>query len=383
MASLKHLGLHQRAKALVLLKNGNSVGQTVQFLQQRYHPTESIEEVKKRYFPATGSFAITKLEHAPKIELLAALNRMKNERDKNKRLAQSPKSILANRERMLKRNQDPEFARANRERGRQLMTALHQNPEFRRKHKVRGSEHMTALHQNPEFERANIERMNKRFQDPAYVKRDREQKLERYKNPAYARAHKRRMRLIHKTAMYKRNLHAGVKRYWAANRSARSMQMILRYQDPLVLEAHKERMREVCKTPAFRRKLLAGVRRRWEIYRSSINEEAEKRGIIQGVVYQKDSSSHTGSRKIIVPATSITPLTNLLEGEKQIIITQAIGELSAEERILVAGVFGFAQQQMGISQTAKWLNKTQKEIKSMLKAILEKLSRNKKLQQLR
>src|SRR3989344_3014667 len=100
---IKRLTLFQRAKSLVFIKRGNSVEQTIQLLQKRYHPSETLEEIRKKYFPKRGTFAIATLKGAKRQQIVNRLHMMK--------LSEQGTS-----ERMRKLNQDPEFAKALKER---------------------------------------------------------------------------------------------------------------------------------------------------------------------------------------------------------------------------------------------------------------------------
>ena len=66
--------------------------------------------------------------------------------------------------RMKALNADPEFAAANRERGRERMKALNADPEFAAAHRER----MAARNADPEFAAAHREQMKARNTDPEF-----------------------------------------------------------------------------------------------------------------------------------------------------------------------------------------------------------------------
>ena len=114
--AIRRLSLFQRAKALVLLKQGKSMHEAVRILRQRYHLNETTEEVRNKYFPNTGSFATANLQGAEGQKIVSALEKMK-----------------LTRERMRKLHQDPAFRKALDERSSERMRKLHQDPEFKKK----------------------------------------------------------------------------------------------------------------------------------------------------------------------------------------------------------------------------------------------------------
>jgi len=88
--AIRRLSLFQRAKALVLLKQGKSMHEAVRILRQRYHLNETTEEVRNKYFPNTGSFATANLQGAEGQKIVSALEKMKLTRERMRKLHQDP-----------------------------------------------------------------------------------------------------------------------------------------------------------------------------------------------------------------------------------------------------------------------------------------------------
>lgn len=231
--SIKRLGVFQRSKALVLLKNGNSVEQTVDVLRRRYHPNESVEAVKRGYFPASGAYAIARFEHASRGEIVAALENMKVKRDEMKKNMQDPKFRQARREGMKRLFQNPEALNARKELSRRTLTRirnnpefvqamresirkLHENPEYAKVHKARASATLTRLHKDPEFERRLRERMHELNQKPEFKEAARERKRKLYQDPEYMKAHTARVRKLYQDPEFRRKRRQGIAKYWRA-----------------------------------------------------------------------------------------------------------------------------------------------------------------------
>ena len=122
--------------------------------------------------------------------------------------------------------------------------------------------------------------------------------------------------------------------------------------------------------------MLDGVARRWNTWRLLIAEEAERRGIIGA--WEK-----RGGRAELVPATTVTPLTEALAKERTATIDAALQKLTKPQQEIVDLVFGISQEPMGLEQAAQTLQIPLKEAKRQFEQALAALSNDKELQQLR
>jgi len=299
----KRMGLLQRAKALVLLKKGHSPDETARILRQRYHPTDPVDDVKRKYFPAKGAFAIGRLEGATREEIAANLGKMKSYQTRGrefhaKRL-NTPANLAASRNRMISQQKDPSFRKKNIEAtkryrqdpqvkrryeriGRRSLSRLRQDPAFVEAERRRRSELMVHLNKDPNFVNARNERsrvlMTRLNRDPDFVAARNEAMRKLGENPKFAEARRNRAKKImaelRKDPGFVKATNARLRKYARDPElnAQRRERMKKKHQDPnfarIVKETASKTMQKLHQDPAFNdankersKKVMAQLRR--------------------------------------------------------------------------------------------------------------------------
>lgn len=137
------LKIHERLRALDLLKEGHTVESAVNHLHENYHANRERTEVQKAYFPKFGPFVISHLVGADSTAIDEKAKKIKENFEKQSKLGKQSLTML---------HQDEEFLKNKAARARETMIANHQDPVFKKKIREVAKINLAAMRKDPNLE---------------------------------------------------------------------------------------------------------------------------------------------------------------------------------------------------------------------------------------
>ncbi len=249
------LKIHERLRALDLLKEGHTIESAVTHLYENYHSDREITEVQKAYFPKFGPFVISHLVGASHEDIDAKAAKIKENFEKQSASGArvlsrlhldadfKAKQLAA----IAKLNTDPNFIAAQRKRASEKIKRQLQDPEFQAAIKKGGEKSMANLNQDPAFNARRRERQRERMieqnADPIFKEKRLGGIKKLFANPVFRAKHKKvnsaRFKLIRNTPEFKEKMLAAIARFAVENKELLSQRLKQQRADPKFLDAIK------------------------------------------------------------------------------------------------------------------------------------------------
>lgn len=362
------LTLADRLKAIDLLANGKSIRQVVQAIMIK-HPSLTEEEAKHLYFPATGVFAIHKLEGKPKQEAEKFRKRMIAAFD----LLQSEENSRRAKERLERLWEDPNFVKAAKKRSRLAMTENNLDPKFTKKRLAGIAEFFT-----PKQRKAWGKQLSDLHKDPKFAKANRRRTIKR--NIRNSDKSRKEMKQRNKDPDFVARRRQGSKRYFTKKkRREYAQRMKKRFDDPKFAQKIRDRLAKENKDPVFQEKRLAGIARYWNSYRIKMQDALGDMGIdVSRPVIKTKRGGHW--RQV---AARGTPDRIAMAKERREVIRLALDALSETERAVISLSYLEASKTVNsVKDIAAILEITEGEVKRLSASALRQLSTHRELWEL-